>query len=295
MKKNKILVIGGCGFMGSHLVDELIGANYNVTVLDINKIFINKKAKYIIGDIMNKSFLDKTINKYNIIYNFAGLADIKECDLNPKLAFDLNVIGNLNILSSILKSKIKIERYVFASSLYVYSKFGGIYRCSKQASEILIDEFCKQNKIKYTILRFGSLYGQRAGPNNTIQNLISQIMNKKIIEYWGGPNNLREFIHVNDAARACIDILSKNFINKNCTITGNNSIDIYKLINLIQEITNKKVKTKFNAKADSGHYNLTPYSFVPKIGIKYIPQQTIDLGEGLLKLVDENFNNVNKK
>lgn len=295
MKKNKILVIGGCGFMGSHLVDELIKVNYEVTVLDISKNFINNKAKYIIGDIMDKDFLDKTINKYNIIYNFAGLADIKECDLNPKLAFDLNVIGNLNILTSILKSKTKIKRYVFASSLYVYSKFGGIYRCSKQASEVFIDEFCKQHKINFTILRFGSLYGQRAGPSNTIHNLISQIMNKKVIEYWGGPNNLREFIHVNDAARSCIDILSKDFINKNCTITGNNSIDMLRLINLLQEITNKKVKTKFNIKSDSGHYNLTPYSFVPKIGIKYIPQQTIDLGEGLLKLIDENFNKYIKK
>ena len=107
-----------------------------------------------------------------------------------------------------LCKKYKIKRFIFASTIYVYSSKGGFYRCSKQAAENYIEEFFNKFKLNYTILRYGSLYGPGAGTNNGLSKIILNFLNKKEIIYEGGPNTIREYIHVEDAAKSSVDILT---------------------------------------------------------------------------------------
>ena len=87
------------------------------------------------------------------------------------------LLENINILDACRSYKIK--RYIFASSIYVYSNQGGFYRASKQSSEIFIEEFSKNYNIPYTILRYGSIYGPRSDIKNGVYKIVHDALKNK--------------------------------------------------------------------------------------------------------------------
>ena len=95
-----------------------------------------------------------------------------------------------------------VQRYVFASSLYVYGKSGGFYRCSKQACELYIENYQAMHNLPYTILRYGSLYGPRSDRRNAINRFVYEALSTGGITYYGAPTALREYVHVEDASAA---------------------------------------------------------------------------------------------
>ena len=213
----------------------------------------------------------ETIKKiYNDFYNAFemqyGEVDILYASKNPHETVQVNISGTINILEGCKKYKIK--RFIQASSIYVNSIEGGYYKCSKKAAEDYIEEFEKKNKVNYTILRFGSLYGPRADKNNGIYKIISSAVAKNKIIYYGNIKAARSYIHVEDAAEACVKILKKNFINEYIILTGPKEIKLrYFLHQLSKKLGIKKVL--FLNKKETGHYVKTPNTFKPKVGIKY--------------------------
>ena len=108
--------------------------------------------------------MKKSIKDSSYVYNFAGIADLDYGVHQPIKSIEQNILATVNMLNFCKKHKIR--RYVYASTIYVYSEKGGFYRCSKQAAENYIEEYYKKFKLNYTILRYGSLYGPGAGTNN---------------------------------------------------------------------------------------------------------------------------------
>ena len=156
----KIVVIGGSGFLGSHVADKLTQAGHKVTIFDNKKSkWISKNQKMVVGDVLNLGDLDKVISQCDVVYNFAAISDIDEAENKPQVTANINIIGTLNILE--LCKKYKIKRIMFASTIYVYSLEGNFYRCSKQAAESFIEEYNRLFKLDYTILRYGSIYSTR--------------------------------------------------------------------------------------------------------------------------------------
>ena len=121
------------------------------------------------------------------------------------------MLGNINIMNSCHDHKIK--RFIYASTVYVHSREGGFYRCSKEASESFIQEFYKTYGLKYTILRYGSLYGPRANASNGMYKIISKAIKLKTSISWT-PETMRQYIHVEDAAKASVVALDDDFINQ---------------------------------------------------------------------------------
>jgi len=120
----KVLVFGGAGFLGSYVVDALVDFGYKVTVYDIKKsLYSNNSVDYIIGDILDNDSVCEAVKGCDIVYNFAGLADLNESIDNPGKTINLNIIGNLNILKACVTNN--ISRFVYASSAYVFSQKGG--------------------------------------------------------------------------------------------------------------------------------------------------------------------------
>ena len=96
LKKKNVLVIGGSGFIGSHLVDELIKKKYNVSVLDITRSkYHNKNAKFIKCSILNYKYLSKIIKKNNIIYHLAGISDLNKAYKDPLGTAELNLLATV--------------------------------------------------------------------------------------------------------------------------------------------------------------------------------------------------------
>ena len=282
--KKKICVIGGGGFLGSHLVDELILTNkFDVHVFDYKKNYENKYAKYTYSDIREKNKLKNFLKKTHTVYHFAAQADIEESNKDIINTLDINILGTANILNACIVNNVK--RIIFASSIYVYSDKGGYYRISKQTCEALIEEFCKNSKLKYTNLRFGSLYGPRSDTRNFIyKTLIQAIKNKKIVR-GGDGEEIRQYIHVRDAAMSCIHFLQNKYINKNIMITGSESIKIKDLLVMINEIMNNEISINYSRDKLDSHYKVTPFNFRPNISEKYHPNEEISLGEGIIDLL----------
>jgi UDP-glucose 4-epimerase len=279
-----VTVIGGSGFLGKEVSKELLNRKYKVKILDLKSPeFLNKNLKFIKGDILDVKKLESAIKGSAYVYNFAGIADLDYGVHQPIKSVEQNILATVNMLNFCKKNKVK--RYIYASTIYVYSEKGGFYRCSKQAAENYIEEFYKKFKLNYTILRYGSLYGPGAGINNGLSKIISNsIKNKKII-YEGGPNTIREYIHVNDAAKSSVDVLNKKFANKSIILKGEHPIHMKDLLKTISEILGYK-KIIFKKIKNENHYEQTPYSYIPKLGIKYKPETHVDFGQGILQLID---------
>ena len=131
---------------------------------------------------------------------------------------------NHNILSAaklveICKEK-KIKKFIFFSSIYVHSDIGSFYRITKKSSELLIEEYAKKFGIKFTILRFGSVYGPGQRINNNISNMVYNALKFKKLIYSGDKTSERSFVFAKDVAKAAIKMISKKFNNKVILLIG---------------------------------------------------------------------------
>ena len=140
------------------------------------------------------------------------MADIDDSVKFPEKYLHTNIIGTLNVLKACVECNIK--KLIFASSVYVTSNYGSFYRISKQSCEKMIEEFNRNHKLKYTILRFGSLYGPRANKFNSINNMILQAIKNNKISRFGNGDEIREYIHIKDAVDLSIKVIAKEFDNE---------------------------------------------------------------------------------
>ena len=280
----KIIVTGGSGFLGSHVADELSKRGHEVTIFDKKKSkWIKPEQKMYIGDILNAKDLENVINGADVVFHFAALADIDKALKNPIETANINIFGT--VLALELSHKHKIKRFVHASTIYVNSKEGGFYRCSKKAAEDYVEEYQNTCDLNYTVLRFGSLYGERSDNSNGVTSIINKAINTGEVSYSGSKNSVREYIHIKDAAKASVDILKEKFKNKYVILTGKKRIKVYDLLKKLAKILKISKNIKFIDKKLLGHYTISPFTYKPKIGKKFIFNSNIDFEKGLLGLV----------
>ena len=289
-----IIIFGGSGFLGSHVADVATENGHDVTIFDLKKsAHIQQDQKMIEGDILNREQVQRAMEGQEVVYHFAGLADLDDGASKPLQTIEYNILGTANVLEEV--RKLKIKRIVFASTVYVYSDLGGFYRCSKQACELYIEEYQKKYGLDFTILRYGSLYGPRADNTNSIRIFLrGGLVDGKII-YHGTGEETREYVHVKDAAKLSMEILSEKFKNQHVTITGHQSMKVKDMLQMANEILNHKVEIDFKPASNSFHYDTTPYSFTPKVGNKLVSNCYTDMGQGLLECLHEIHEEINQK
>jgi UDP-glucose 4-epimerase len=239
----------------------------------------------IVGDVLDVEKLTDAIAGSSVVYNFAAIADLNDALNKPIDTVRVNVVGTVNILEACHLHSIR--RFVYASTVYVYSREGGFYRCSKQAAEHYVEEYQRAFGLDFTILRYGSLYGPRADLSNGLHRIVRDALARGSISYDGNPESIREYIHVEDAARASALILGEEFKNESVVLTGHQPMRVVDLLKMLAEILGYPDRVDFRDQAYPGHYVRTPYAYQPKLGRKYAPTLHVDLGQGLLQLIDE--------
>ena len=280
----KILVTGGSGFLGSHVADLLSTEGHDVTIYDKKQSpWLRQDQKMIVGDLLDVSSLEKAVSASEAVYHFAALADIDEALKRPIETANINISGT--VLALELSYKYNIKRFVHASTIYVNSNEGGFYRCSKKAAEDYVEEYHNVFGVDYTILRFGSLYGERSDNTNGVTSIINKAIADRELTYTGGKETLREYIHVLDAAKASVDILKDEFKNQHVIITGKKKIKVYDLLKMLAEILKISKNIKFLNKKYIGHYTVSPFTYMPKIGKKFVFNSTVEFKQGLLELI----------
>ena len=238
-----ILITGGAGYIGSHIVEQLVKTKANIIILDNlvtgYKKLINKKAKFIKGDIKNKKNLSEVVTDYKIdsIIHLAAYLNISEAEIYKKKYYNNNVEGTLNLVNACRSGKVK--NVIFSSSCSVYGNVKGAvnekrklnpesyYAYTKYKGEKIIKEFSKKYKYNYAILRYFNVAG--ASPSgkigeietshgHLIKNIAVQNL-KKIPRLSINGNNyktkdgtcIRDYIHVSDLAD--IHIKTLRYIN----------------------------------------------------------------------------------
>jgi UDP-glucose 4-epimerase len=278
-------VIGGAGFLGSHVADQLSDAGYVVRVVDrVESRWLREGQQMILADIQDVDALSAAICGCDVVYNFAALADLNDALDKPVQTVKINVLGTVNVLEACRAHGVK--RFVYASTVYVYSREGGFYRCSKQAAEHYVEEYQRAFGIDFTILRYGSLYGPRADNTNGLYRIVRDALKSGVISYEGNRESIREYIHVDDAARASVVALGDEFRNESVVLTGHQPMRVLDLLKMLAEIMGHGDSVDFRDEDYAGHYVRTPYAYLPKLGRRYSPPLHVDLGQGLLQLID---------
>lgn len=247
---NNILVTGGAGYIGSHIIELLVKKKFKVFIYDNlvtgYKKLINKKAVFIKGDIKNSKLLIKTINDNNInsIIHLAGYLNISEGQKNKKKYYKNNVIGTLNLVKACKNSTVK--NIIFSSSCSIYGNIKGsvsekniakpksYYAFTKYKSEEIIKKYGKKFNFKYGILRYFNVAG--ASPSgkigeieksygHLIKNLAIQSTKlRPKVDIFGNNYNtkdgtcIRDYIHVSDLADIHILALKKMSSSKKSLI-----------------------------------------------------------------------------
>jgi UDP-glucose 4-epimerase len=278
-------VVGGSGFLGSHVADQLSLAGYEVRIYDrVESAWKRPDQFMIVGDLLDAAALNAAVRGAEVVYNFAALADLNKARDRPAETVQVNILGNVNVLEACRLNSVK--RFVYASTVYVYSREGGFYRCSKQAAEHYVEEYRRAYGLDYTILRFGSLYGPRADDSNGLLRIVRNALQTGVVRYEGSADALREYIHVDDAAKASVAALGDDFRNESVVLTGQEPMRVLDLLKMLAEILGIPDSVEFIEGHQPGHYVRTPYAYQSRLGRKYVPPLHVDLGQGLLQLIE---------
>jgi len=258
-----------------------------VTVFDQKKTAaLPADQKQVTGSLEDFDLLCRTIEGADYVYHYAALSDLNKARDLPRETVKANVEGTVNVLEAARRAKVK--RFVFSSTIYVYSHEGSFYRASKQACEAYIEEYQQRFGMDYTILRFGSLYGPRADESNGLYRLLREAARTGKIRYFGEPEDSREYIHVADAARLSVDILAPEYANQHLIITGHYPMRARDLFTMFSEILGREIQVEYaRPEIPDGHYRITPYHFHPRVGKKLTSNLYVDFGQGILQVLEQ--------
>lgn len=280
----KYLITGASGYLGRNLAEFLVSKKKIVTLFDQKKNNYLKIPKTITGNLNNKKKLIKITKNTNTIFHFAAIADLQEANKNPFRTIENNVDGTLKLLQACVLNKVK--KFVFASSVYAISEQGGIYSTSKLAAEMIVERICKKYKIKFIILRFGTVYGNQANKFNTVNNYVAQALLRKKIFRESKGNEVRNYIHVKDAVKLVYKITkSTKYNNGYYNILGNKKYLVKELFNIIKK--NLPDLSIVFSKSDKRAYNykINPFTYKLRIGKQIKLKKYITLEKGLKNLI----------
>lgn len=269
MKKN-ILVTGGAGFIGSHLVEKLLAERlWNVSVVDnfnefyapaikrnnISGFAAHEDFRLYEADIVCAESLERIFseNKFDAIVHLAAWAGVRPSLMNPKLYTQVNVCGTLNLLE--LANKYNVKQFVFGSSSSVYGINSKIpfsetdnisqtispYAATKAAGELLCHTFSHLYDIRTICLRFFTVYGARQRPDLAIHKFSKLIWEEKPIPMFGDGTTRRDYTYIDDiiqGVRAAIDYERTKYEIFN--LGESETIELKELIALLEENLGKK-------------------------------------------------------
>jgi len=218
----KILVTGGAGFIGSHIVDRLVIDGYRVRVVDNLssgrlenlKHWLNSKGvELLVGDLREPEVALRAIDGVNVVFHFAANPEVRLSTTDPEVHFTNNIVATFNVLEAMRKRG--VEEIVFASSSTVYGepetipvgedaplKPISVYGASKAACENIIHSYTKLYGIKAVVLRYANIVGPRLR-HGVVWDFINKLLaDRRRLEILGDGMQVRSYMHVEDAVEA---------------------------------------------------------------------------------------------
>ncbi len=299
----KILVTGGAGFIGSSLVDALIKAGHQVSVLDdlsSGKLeYINPEAKFFKLSILEEKISEIFASeKFDFVYHLAAQIDVRVSVKNPKLDNDINVLGGLNILENCRKYGVK--KIIFSSTggaiygltediptsenslTYPVSPYG----INKLTFEKYLYYYHNQYSLNFSILRFANVYGPRqfkGGEAGVVAIFCERAVKNEELIIYGDGKQTRDFVYVDDVVSAfllCLNIDCRGELNIATSVETN----LWQIIEELEKNLEYKLKI-IEEEAKSGEQRRSALSIKrAKEVINWQPR--VDLAEGIKRTID---------
>ena len=307
--KRSILVTGGAGFLGSHLVPQLLKLGHSVTVLDnlsngklenLYGFLDHPNFVFQRGDLLDKNMPDQVFNGIDFVIHLAALIDISSSVVDPVQNHKVNVDGTFDMLQAAVKHKVK--RFVFASSTAVYGDVKALpvqeniglkpispYAASKVAGEAYCSAFANCFDLETVALRFFNIYGLRSGNSpysGVITKFLQKIANDEDLIIDGDGEQTRDFIHVNDIVKAIILALEhKGLKGEVFNVCTGESTSINRLVATLKMVTGKNPNVKHGPArlADIRSSYGDPAKAAENLGFR----ASVNLTEGLQMLFEE--------
>ena len=258
METLRVLVTGGAGFIGSHLVKALVKAGHQVRVLDnLSTGFIENLAdvlnaiEFVRGDVRDYGVVESVVRGVDAVVHLAALIDVAESVEKPDLYFDVNVRGTYNVA----KASKNVSTFVFSSSSAVYGEPIRVpisedhplmpkspYAASKVSGEAFVQAFANQYGFRPVILRLFNVYGpkQSRAYTGVIIEFIKRVSRGEPPVIFGNGEQTRDFIHVSDVVEAIMLSLSNEGARGVFNIGSGEGIVINRLANLILKLMGRE-------------------------------------------------------
>lgn len=244
-----IVVTGGSGFIGSHVVDKLKEAGYEVRVIDLKPPHRTDVA-FTHVDLLDFEALKKTMRGASYVFHLAAVANINEARKNPIHTATLNMTGTVHVLEAARQTD--VERVLFASTEWVYSGSRGknlsenspfympgaghLYTSTKIASELICHDYHKLYGQPFTIMRYGIPYGPRARVGTVIPIFLRKALAGEPLAIFGNGEQFRNFVYVEDLAVGNVLCLKPIAQNKTYNLTGDQRITVKHITETLQKL-----------------------------------------------------------
>ncbi|TMB98546.1 MAG: NAD-dependent epimerase/dehydratase family protein [Chloroflexi bacterium] len=295
----RVGITGGAGFIGSHVVDALVSAGHDVTVIDVKPPH-RPEPRHVAANLLDSQALLEAVGGLEAVYHLAAVADVNDVNADPAAAIDLNVTGTLRVLEACRANAVR--RVILASTVWVYSSVAPteadivsetepfaadagrhIYTTSKIAAEMLCHDYWNMHGLPFTILRYGIPYGPRMRLSLVVPVFVRKALAGEPLTVAGDGLQHRKFVYVEDLARGHVLALGAKAENQTYNLDGAEKITILRIAETVLRLTGSSEAIQFT-EARSGDYSGKDVSsekarrelgWAPEIGFDEGMQRTV--------------------
>lgn len=299
----KVLVTGGAGFLGSHLVDALLAQGHTVSVLDNfssgkQDNLVSHPALHVIeGDVRDVAILQRAVQQMDVVVHLAAIASVQQSVSDPVMTHAVNFGGTLNVLEA--ARLYGVRRVLFASSAAVYGDTPELptkedvvlnpltpYAADKLASENYLDFYRRMHGLETACFRFFNIFGERQDPaspySGVISIFVSKILQGKPLTIFGDGEQTRDFIYVKDVISILMQAITVEQLHcAPVNIGHGKSISLNALLKMMLAIANKTVPV-IHEDARSGDIRHSMADITRLI--KYYKKEETSMSDGLARL-----------
>lgn len=247
----RVAVTGGCGFIGSHVVDQLLAAGHQVRVLDIGGGWRNPAAEYLTGDLFDPAALRHGVDGCAAVFHLAGAANVNEVAADPVAAVRLNVEGTARVLDAARTAG--CGRVLLASTVWVYGaasgpgelaeqapvdlrRAGHVYVATKLSAELLVHSYREMYGQHFTILRYGIPYGPRMREELVVARFVRAALDGQPITIAGTGDQQRNYVYVTDLADAHVRALDPAATDQTLALEGGAPVSVREIADTVREL-----------------------------------------------------------